>query len=304
MRVVIAGGTGFIGNALLEQFVKGKHQVVLLSRNADGLKHLEKDTVNAEQWDAKTVGPWTKRLDGADAVVNLTGEPIAAKRWTLSQKERILKSRVDATKAIVSAIGKVGKKPSVLVNASAVGYYGNVEKGDVTESHPKGSDFLAGVCEKWEQEAHAAEKHGVRVVVLRIGIVLEKNGGALKKMLPPFQMFAGGHLGSGIQWFPWVHRDDVAGAVLFAIKNEKAAGPVNVTAPEPVTMKEFCKTLGKIIRRPSWAPVPAFALKILLGEMSDMLLTGQRAIPKKLQEAGYTFKYPKLEKALMAALGK
>lgn len=304
MLVVIAGGTGFIGNALLEQFVKGKHQVILLSRDAGSLKHLEKDTVSAEQWDAKTIDTWAKRLDGADAVVNLTGEPIAAKRWTPSQKERILKSRVDATKAIVSAIEKVKNKPAVLINASAVGYYGNVEKGDVTESHPKGSDFLAGVCEKWEQEALAAEKHGVRVVVLRIGIVLAKNGGALSKMIPPFKMFAGGPLGSGKQWFPWVHRDDVAGAILFAIKNEKVAGPINVTAPEPVTMKEFCKTLGKVIRKPSWAPVPAFALKILLGEMSDMLLTGQRAIPKKLQEAGYTFKYPKLEKALMAALGK
>ena len=208
------------------------------------------------------------------------------------------------TGAIVSAIGQARKKPSVLVSASAVGYYGHVEYGDVAETHSKGNDFLAAVCERWEQEARRAEAYGVRVITPRFGVVLEKEGGALKRLLLPFKLFLGGPLGSGKQWFPWVHRDDVIEIISFVLQNPKVSGPVNVTAPEPVTMKEFCTALGKALHRPSWAPVPAFVLRTILGEMSLVVLTGQRAIPKKLLEAGYTFKYPQLTGALSAIFGQ
>jgi uncharacterized protein (TIGR01777 family) len=245
-------------------------------------------------------GPWVEKLEGADAVINLAGESIAAKRWTAAQKELIVNSRLDATKVLVDAIGRVSAKPSVLVNASAVGYYGNVESGDVTEDHAKGTGFLADTCVRWEAEANRAKTLGGRVVIIRIGIVLEKGGGALSKMIPPFQMFLGGPLGSGRQWFPWVHREDVIGAILFALQNPNLSGPVNAVSPNPVTMKEFCKALGRAMHRPSSAPVPAFMVKLLLGEMSEMLLTGQRAVPKKLQDAGYRFRYPELDNALAA----
>ena len=304
MNIVISGGTGFIGSALLEHLLEKRHSVVLLTRTPDALQHLTGDFVQVERWDGKAVGAWARCVDGADVVIHLAGEPIAAKRWTEKQKVRIIGSRIETTKVIVTAITQVEKKPSVLVNASAVGYYGNVEEGDVTESHAKGNDFLANTCDRWEQEARAAESLGVRVVLLRTGVVLERGGGALKKMLPPFKLFVGGPLGSGRQWFPWVHRDDVIGIILFAIEHPDLSGPVNVAAPEPVTMKQFCQTLGKAVRRPSWAPVPAFVLRAALGEMSEMLLTGQRVVPQKLEESGYTFRYPRLDEALAAILKK
>jgi len=189
-------------------------------------------------------------------------------------------------------------KPKVFISSSAVGYYGNVDEGEVLESHPKGRGFLADTCERWENEARKAEALGIRTVLLRIGIVLEKGGGALGKMLPPFRLFAGGPIGSGKQWFPWIHRADVVDIILFAIKTEALKGPVNMTAPTPLRMKEFSAGLGDAIHRPSWAPVPAFALKTLLGEMADMLLEGQKAVPKKLIGAGYRFRYPELGRAL------
>jgi len=304
MNIVVSGGTGFIGNALLKRLVESGHRVTLLTRNPDAVKHPPGGRVDVERWDGKTAGSWAQCVDGADAVMNMAGEPIAAKRWTDTQKTRILNSRLDATRAIVAAIQKAEQKPSVLVNASAVGYYGHVESGDVTESHPKGVDFLADTCARWEEEVTKAEPLGVRVVRLRTGIVLEKDGGALKKMLLPFKLFVGGSLGSGHQWFPWVHRDDVVGIILFVLEHADLSGPVNVAAPEPVTMKQFCKALGAVMGRPSWAPVPAFVLRVTLGEMSDMLLTGQRVVPQKLQEAGYSFRYPRLDEALAAIVGK
>lgn len=303
MNIILSGGTGFIGSALLKQLAEATHRVVLLTRNPDTAKGVARDSVEVERWDVRSAGPWAERMNGADAVINLAGEPIA-KRWTETQKARIINSRIDATKAIIEAIASARSKPSVLVNASAVGYYGNVEHEDVTESYPKGADFLADTCARWEQEARAAEPLGLRVVLLRIGIVLEKDGGAFKKMLLPFKWFIGGPLGSGRQWFPWVHRDDVVGAVLFALENPSLSGPVNVAAPEPVTMKQFCAALGRALQRPSWAPVPAFVLRAALGEMSEMLLGGQRVVPKKLIDSGYRFRYPRLDEALSAIISK
>ncbi len=304
MKILLSGGTGFIGNALLKRLVEEKHRVILLTRHPGSVRDLPRDLVEVEQWDGKTPGSWADCIEEVDGVVNLAGESIGAKRWTNTRKQLIITSRVEPTKAIVAAMAAAKKKPAVLVNASAVGYYGNVESGDVIESHPRGNDFLADLCERWEQEARAAEKLGVRVVMLRTGIVLEKDGGALKKFLLPFKFFVGGPLGSGQQWLPWVHRDDVVRAMIFALQNPSLWGPVNLAAPDTVTMEGFCSALGRAMGRPSWAPVPAILLRLLLGEMAGMVLTGQRVIPKKLEEAGYTFLHPKLDEALTAVLRK
>lgn len=304
MRIVLSGGTGFIGKALLSRLVREGHQILLLSRNPERTPDPQQKNVTAVPWDAREVGPWAQSVDGADAVINLSGENIAAKRWTAAQKARILQSRLAATKAIVSAIERAKKAPPVLVNASAVGYYGDVPEGDVTESHPRGKGFLAEVCEQWEKEALVAKRKGVRVVLLRTGIVLEKGGGAIQKMLPPFLCFLGGPLGSGRQWFPWIHLEDEVGAILYAIKNSALSGPVNAVSPHPVRLKDFCSAFARVLHRPSWLPVPAFALRMLLGEIAEMLLTGQRALPRKLEQAGYPFQYPSLHGALASIVSR
>ena len=198
----------------------------------------------------------------------------------------------------MQAIFATKVKPKVLINGSAVGFYGSVAEGDVTEETALGTGFLAELCVAWEKETEVLKTSGVRVVLLRTGVVLERGGGALAKMEFPFKIFAGGPLGTGKQWFPWIHRDDEIGLIEFALKNETVSGPLNATAPEPLTMSDFCKALGRALHRPSWAPVPAFMLKLLLGEMSDMLLTGQKALPAKALKAGYVFKYPTADAAL------
>ncbi len=290
----MSGATGFIGKKLTEELLKAGHSLVILSRH-------ETPSVSAgvrtRVWDAQTLGSWAAEIDGADAVINLAGEPIAAKRWTAAQKKKIIESRIHSTRVIAQAIQKAAIKPKVWVNASAVGYYGPVESGDVNESSRQGVGFLAKTCGDWENETLPAQSI-TRVVLLRIGVVLERGGGALSKMEFPFKIFAGGPLGSGRQWMPWIHRDDLIGLILFALQNEKISGPFNATAPESVIMAEFCKTLGRALHRPSWAPVPAFVLKMILGEMAEMLLTGQKALPSKALQAGYRFRYPDLSSAL------
>lgn len=302
MKIIVTGGTGFVGRPLVTRLLAAGRFVVLLTR--DPLKSRVSDVqrLKAVQWDANNNGAWASELDGADAVINLTGESVAAKRWSPAQKKKIIESRLSAAKAIVDAIGVSAKKPAVLVNASAVGYYGDVPDLEVTEKSPKGRGFLADTCERWENEALRARTFGTRVVLARIGVVIDKDGGALRKFIPPFQFFAGGPLGSGKQWFPWVHREDVIEAILFCLKNPALSGPVNVTAPEAVTMGEFCRALGRAMHRPSWAPVPAFALRILLGEMSEMILTGQKAVPAALQKTGFMFKHPSLSETLASVL--
>jgi uncharacterized protein (TIGR01777 family) len=310
MKIIIAGGTGFIGKALVDRLLGDNHTVVVLTRNVAAGKSSWRPTSSFlpqaspvfEQWDAYTVGTWSNHVDGADAVINLTGELIAGKRWTQKQKEKILTSRVTATRAIVNAIERATKKPSVLINASAVGYYGNVPEGEVTESFPCGSDFLAGVCRKWEEAALIAQQYGVRVVTPRFGVVLSRDGGALQRMMIPFRLFAGGYLGTGTQWFPWIHRDDLINAMLFSLQHSSLSGAVNFVAPHAVTMKEFCKTLGEAMHSPSWTFVPSFVLRILLGEMAEMLLTGQKVIPKKLLDEGFKFLYSELSQALKEAV--
>ncbi len=301
MKIIVTGGTGFVGSSLVPALIADGHHVVVLSRNPDSARGQLPSAVPLVEWDAKTLGAWADEVDGADAVLNYVGESIGGKRWSSAQKERLIASRIGATKALVTAIERAKKRPSVLVSASAVGYYGNVESGDVPESHPPGNDFLAQLCVQWEAATRAAEPLGVRVVTTRTGVILGK-GGALTKMLLPFKLFFGGQLGSGKQWFPWVHMEDVVGAIIFAMTNSKITGPVNVAGPEAVTMREFCTALGRAMRRPSWAPVPSFVLQIALGEMSSMILTGQKVVPAKLLRLGYSFKYPRVAEALAATV--
>lgn len=302
MKIILSGGTGYIGHVLLSKLLQEGHQVILFSRRSRVPSYIPSSrSLEIITWDAKNLGPWAAKMEEADAVINLVGESIVAKRWTSQQKEILVNSRLDSTKILVDAMRPAKKKPSVFINASAVGYYGDVSAGDVAETHQKGIGFLADLCAQWEGEAHAAKTLGVRVVMIRTGIVLSRDGGALQKMIPPFQMFMGGPLGNGKQWFPWVHLEDEIGAILFALTHSNLSGPVNVVSPNPVTMNQFCQELGKAMHRPSWAPVPAFMLRLLLGEMADeMLLTGQRAIPQKLLQAGYSFKYSTLPYALSA----
>jgi len=298
MKIVVAGGSGFIGRSLVARMRADNHTVVTLTRAP--AKAGSTDTAGPEvvQWDGRTMGEWAACLDGADAIVNLAGESLDGKRWTSAQKERIMRSRVEVTHTLRDAVARASRKPSVLVNASAVGYYGSVEEGDVTEEYPSGKGFLAETCVSWENGAESIGELGLRVVKLRLGVVLAAQGGALRKMVLPFRLFAGGPMGSGRQWFPWVHCDDVTEIAMLALQNASVIGPVNVTAPESVNMKTFCAALGGALHRPSWAPVPAALLRIALGEMSDMLLTGQRVVPAKLQRLGYTFRFPTLALAL------
>ncbi len=299
MKIVLAGGSGFLGRALLKELIQSGHTVTLLSRNPESTRRRIHDTVRVERWDTVTVGDWIQNVDGCDAVVNLAGESIASKRWTSRQKTNILDSRLHATSTLVSAIRQSKKKPAVFLSASAVGYYGNREEGEITEDSHAGTDFLAKVCDQWERAAKEAERFGVRTVLMRTGIVLDTHGGALPKLLFPFKFFVGGPLGSGGQWFPWIHLEDEVGAFVFALDQKNLDGPVNLAAPESVTMKQFCDALGRVLRRPSWAPVPAFILRAALGEMADaLLLGGQKQVPKKLLEYGYAFRHPTLAGAL------
>jgi uncharacterized protein (TIGR01777 family) len=303
MNVLIAGGSGFLGKALATRLLEAGHTVSILSRNPSATRQSFPDRVAVEQWDARTVGSWIRLVEGADAVVNLTGESIGAKRWTQTQKERILSSRIDSTRAIVEALRQASRRPRVLVNQSAVGYYGNVPFVPVEEDHPPGNDFLAHVAVQWETEARKATDLGVRVVIPRTGVVLSAQGGALPRLLPPFRFFIGGPLGSGSQWFPWIHLDDEIGAMMFVVEKETIEGAVNFAAPGSVTMKEFCAALGKVLHRPSWAPVPGFVLKLILGEMAGpLLLQGQRVVPRKLLDAGYAFRFPTVYEALQDIL--
>jgi len=310
MRIILAGGTGFIGKALREKFFLAGHEVILLMRRrvssgeqGEARPHIRNLEIE-KYWDGKNPGDWTACLDGADAVINLAGENLASKRWTRSQKQRILLSRVDATRALVEAMGRVRQKPGLLINASAVGYYGDAKDLELTESSARGAGFLAEICGQWETEACKAERLGVRVVLARLGPVLGEKGGMLSKMLPPFRFFIGAPPGTGKQWISWIHREDVTGAFLFMLQYQDLSGPVNVTGPAPVTMTGFCSVLAKILRRPSWPPVPPFFLKGLMGEMAAIVLSSQKALPQKLLKAGYRFAHPGLPEALGSILGK
>ncbi|KAB2880223.1 TIGR01777 family protein [bacterium] len=298
MKIVLAGATGFIGQKLIDKLLADEHKIVILTRNPNKARNTFGSSVNAIKWDAHSTGDWCNAINGSGAVINLAGESLAASRWNESQKQLLRDSRINATRVIVQAIEGSSDRPSVLVNASAVGYYGDVPDDTVTEKYPASNDFLGILSKQWEDEAHQADRLGVRVVCLRIGIVLGGGGGALEKMILPFKFFIGGPLGSGKQWFPWIHRDDVIDSIRFVLMNEKITGAVNLTAPSPVTMNDFCKTLGRVMGRPSIMRVPGFVLKLAVGEFAQFLLAGQKAVPDKLLKNKYQFLYSDLEKAL------
>ncbi len=289
MRVAVTGATGTIGRAV----------VTALSRRGDEVTELSR----SENWPSpKNAPPPAEALTGRDGVVHLLGEPIA-QRWSDDAKREIRDSRILSTRNLVAALGELdeAERPSVLVSQSAVGIYG--QRGDerIDESAPAGDDFLARVCAGWEAEAGRAEELGMRVVVSRTGVVLSPSGGALEKMLPFFKLGIGGPVAGGRQYVPWVHLDDVVGAIVFALDTDAARGPVNATAPEPVTNGDFSKALGRVLHRPAIAPVPALAVRALYGEMAEIVTTGQRAVPARLTELGYEFRRPDLEDALRDA---
>ncbi|MBI4061578.1 MAG: TIGR01777 family protein [Elusimicrobia bacterium] len=303
MKAVLAGGTGFVGSALIEALLGRGDAVVLLTRDPARSQLRWKGRVDSRLWNGRDPGPWVMALDGADAVVNLVGENVAGARWTPERKLALIKSRIDSTRALLAAMARARQRPMVLVNASAVGYYGAAPKGECAEDAPQGSDFLSALCGQWEREARAADKLEVRAVLARFGVVLGAKGGALARMLPPFKLGLGGPLGSGLQPFPWIHIDDAVGAILFAVADARLSGPVNLTAPEARTNAQFAKALGRALRRPALLPAPEFALKLVFGEMASLLLGGQRAAPRKLLKLGYKFRQPTLDGALACLLG-
>ncbi|HEX4966117.1 MAG TPA: TIGR01777 family oxidoreductase [Thermoanaerobaculia bacterium] len=297
MRIVITGGSGLIGRAVAREMGGEGHEVVVLTRDPSKVKELPSNT-RAVQWDGRTGDGWAPLLDGGTAIVHLAGESIAAGRWTASRKRRIRASRVESSGAVMAAIRQAKEKPKALLQGSAVGIYGPLGDEVATEAHPPGTDFLAEVCVEWEAATAEAESHGVRRPILRTGIVLAGDGGALPKMALPFRLGAGGPLGSGRQWLPWIHLADEVGAIRFLLEREVARGPFNLTAPQPLTNRDFSRALGKALHRPSLAPAPAFALRLVLGEMAAMLLQGQRAVPQRLLEMGYVFRFPEALAAL------
>ena len=311
MKVIIAGGTGFLGRALSDALLQDGHEVVILTRSIPaGVVVHEPGTglpglTNAGWTPDGTagLGQWAKVVDEVDAVVNLTGESIAARRWSDAQKARIRDSRLLGTRSIASAIQAATTPPRVLINASAIGFYGNRGDEELTEQSAAGSDFLAETCKAWEAEAHQAESSGCRVVIVRGGLALERHGGALVKMLPPFRFFVGGSLGSGRQYMSWIHRADWVDLIRWAIDTDTVAGALNATAPAPVTNAVFSKALGHAMSRPSFLPAPGFAIRLALGEMGDaLLLGGQRVMPAKAQELGFHFRFTTIDHALISIL--
>ena len=301
MKIIVTGGTGFIGRALVDEMVRLGHELVVLTRKAD---RYSRPSVRFVEWDAHSSGPWQAEFLSADAVVNLAGEPIAEGRWTGSRKRVLLTSRILATRLVVAALAGRATALPVLISASGIGYYGASDDRLLDEGSPLGQGFLADLSAAWETEALRAGQFGTRVVLLRTGMVLEREGGALPKMLLPFRLFAGGPILPGTQWVSWIHRRDLIGLIQWAIATPTVSGPVNAVAPEAVTMKTFCATVGKVLHRPSWLPVPGLALRVALGELGTLMTTGQRVHPARALAGGYDFRYPTLEPALRAIVAK
>jgi uncharacterized protein (TIGR01777 family) len=300
MRVIITGATGFIGSRLCERLHK-EYEVIALSRNSERARQSIGHMTKIIQWDAKTPARWKNEADGAHAIINLAGENLASGRWNSERKSRILQSRLDAINAVIETIKQMRNKPKLVILASAIGYYGPRDDEQLDETSLPGEGFLTNVCERIENSAEEIEALGVRCVVIRSGVVLGRDAGALPRLAKPFRFFLGGYLGSGKQWFSWISLEDELAAIKFLMESENISGVFNLTAPKPVTIKEFCVTLGRILKRPCWFKVPGFALRLALGEMADeMLLSGQKILPKRLLDAGFKFNNPDLEKTLRA----
>ncbi|WP_375473545.1 TIGR01777 family oxidoreductase [uncultured Nostoc sp.] len=320
MKVAITGATGFVGSRLVKRLHKEGHKIVVLTRNTTFAQKVFPSealpNVEIVAYTPNASGSWQRVIASCDGVVNLAGEPIGEGRWTPERKQQILNSRKLGTQKIVEAIANANPKPavattegtpatrclpSVLINASAIGYYGTSETATFDETSLSGNDFLAQVCQAWEAEARKVKDAGVRLVILRFGIVLG-NGGALGKMIPPFKLFAGGPIGSGRQWFSWIHVDDLVSLILEALTKPEIEGVYNATAPNPVRMADLSQTLGQVMNRPSWLPVPGFAIEALLGDGAIVVLEGQQVIPKRAVQTGFEYKYPNLQSALTQIL--
>ena len=305
MRTIITGGTGLIGRALARELIARGHEVIVLSRNPERARHVP-PAVRVERWDGRTAAGWGSLADGATAIVNLAGASIGIPPvpWTAERKRRIRESRVRGGEAVVQAVQAAQQKPRVLIQASAVGYYGARGDAELTEESPPGSDFLARVCVDWESSTAAVEALGVRRVITRTAVVLSHDGGLLPFMALPFRLFLGAPLGSGRQWLPWIHIADEVGAICFLIERDDARGPYNLSAPQPVTNVEFSRTLARVLGRPLLLRLPAPMLRLMLGELAELLLlTSQRVVPRRLLDMGYAFRFPQLEPALRDLLG-
>lgn len=301
MRIAIAGGSGFLGSPLAEVYAEEGHDVRVLTRSLpDGTARHEPGTgvpgITRVGWAPEgRSGPWADAINGADAAINLAGESVGTKRWTPQRKALLRDSRLAPTRSLTAAILTVPQPPRVFISSSGAGYYGPSGDEPKTEDSPPGTDFLAQLCVDWEKEARQAIRPGVRIAIIRTGVVLERSGGALVEILKPFRFFAGGPLGSGRQYVPWIHRLDWVEMVRWIVETPEASGPINATAPHPVTSKELARALGAAIRRPAFIPAPAPALKAVLGEFAQTVLTGQRAIPARALALGYHFRYPEID---------
>lgn len=299
MKIVIAGGSGFLGTPLVQRLTSRGNDVVVLTRDPSRIR-----VGRAMQWDARSQGAWSDEAATADVVINLAGENIGDSRWTEARKKRMVASRLDATGAIVEALRRDPARTRTLINASAVGYYGDRGEEVLDENSARGDGFLAELVEQWENAAREAEAIS-RLVILRFGVVLDRSGGALKKLLLPFSLGVGGPIGHGRQWMSWIDREDSLRAVEWAIDQEVARGPYNVTSPQPVRNRDFARALGKVLHRPSILPAPAFALRLALGQMADeALLASQRVVPHRAEDQGFTFARPSLDEALAHELGR
>ena len=303
MRVIITGGTGLIGRALSESLASDGHEVIVLSRSPQRAVGLPPN-VRVERWDARSAEGWAPLADGADAIVNLAGANLAGtgflpSRWTAERKEIIQRSRVDAGQAVVAAVELARDKPGVVIQSSGIGYYGFCGDEEIVEGAPPGDDYLARLAyEDWEPSTAKVEEMGVRRATIRTAAVLSAEEGALYRLLLPFRLFVGGRMGSGKQWLSWIHLTDQVRAIRFLIEDEEASGPYNLAAPHPVTNAEFARVLGRVMGRPSIVPLPAFAMKLAFGEVASVLLEGQRALPGRLLDLGFTFRFPDAEAAL------
>jgi len=306
MRILIAGGSGFLGTHLTTALATAGHDVCILSRREGPESARPRGRSRTLAWVPDgSLGPWTSACGPTDAVINLAGASIGDGRWSAARKAALVATRINATRSIVRFIEHASPRPSVLINASAIGIYGDRGSDVLTEDAIAGSDFLASLCRDWETEARRVESSQTRVILLRTGLVLDSRGGALPKMLLPFRLWAGGPFGSGRQYMSWIHRDDWLAMAIWLLGAPAVAGPVNATAPCPVTNTEFVRTLGRILHRPSWLPAPPLALKVALGEMAGpLLLFSQRVVPDRASRGGFVFAHPGLEEALSSLLAR
>jgi len=302
-KIVVAGGTGFIGSALVNHFAHRANEIVVLTRNSDENPFAHHPNVRMQTWQTNDITGWAQVVNGADAIINCAGASIAGLRWTKKKRRQLLNSRIQATQALVEAVRQASVKPNVVLQTSAIGIYGENGSEIVTESSKIGTGFMSEVVQAWEEIAVGFIQAGVRTVTFRTGVVLGEGGGSLPLMTLAFRLFAGGHFGSGEQWLSWIHLDDLVRLHLFAIENETFSGIVNAVAPNPVQSKEFFKTISQVLHRPKWFNIPAWLIKLAMGEMGErLLLESIRVAPDQATAVGFTFHYPEIRPALSAAL--